>query len=288
MARIIGRTLGKLIAPLTSGEITGTNDYQAAHNVASKLHRASIFWRQKQQFNHSTEAMDKSHRWNIDHEDQDVRLHPRTPHLEPGSYTSGPSGKEKKPHTENIFIYDLDFDPARDAVTRGAEKIRLTSVPREVDFDPDTNLVGLFSIARNNPRYHYTGAEDTVTIELDWFADSTSMEEVIFNCRWLEMMSKGNGYDDTVHRVKLIWGNDDALWAHQQFVIASAPYKLRNWNAGYYNGDKYISTKMVPRGATQTLTLKRISDNNMGSSTILGTLGRNLQGSADILAHLTN
>jgi len=66
--------------------------------------------------------------------------------------------------------------------------------------------VGIASFGSNNPIYQYTGSEDTLSFVIDWFSSENHREDVIFNCRWIEALTKSDGYNEPPHRVKIIWG----------------------------------------------------------------------------------
>lgn len=187
---------------------------------------------------------------------------------------------------DSISIIDIDYNPDTNNNTnqdtskdkpklsnRRYKSLTLPFVPRELEFRPETNFVGISSFGRNNPFYQYTGAEDTLTFEIDWLASNNNREDVITQCRWIEALTKGDGYDDTPHRIILMWGKDNKLFENYQWIITAAPYKLKNFNRGYIGEDgNFINTHMLPTQAYQQITLKRITDNNLSSADIIGKL----------------
>ena len=125
-------------------------------------------------------------------------------------------------------------------------------VPKELSYKPDSNWVAIHSSGRNNPLYHYTGSEDTLEFELDWYAEFKDRGDVIDKCRWLESLSKNNGWEEPPHHVAIIFGNvfnDNSTW-----IVASAPYRLSDFHA---------PTQMMPIQAYQTITLKRVTKKNL-------------------------
>jgi hypothetical protein len=135
--------------------------------------------------------------------------------------------------------------------TRTQESLVLQYVPKELDYVPASEFQAIMTFGRNNPRYHYTGSEDTITFELDWHADEEAKNDVIRKCRWIEALTKNDNYNNPPPPILFKWGdvfNSDDLW-----LVTSAPYKWSNF-------DK--TAGMRPKQAYQTITLKRITTSN--------------------------
>lgn len=174
-----------------------------------------------------------------------------------------------------ISIVDLDFNPEKHNSKRYYSYIQLPFVPRELDYKPESNFVGIASFGRNNPFYQFTGSEDTLTFEIDWFSKEDNREDVIFNCRWLEALTKGDAYDEIPHRVKIVWGKDNKLFEDSIWLLVDAPYRLSNFVRAYYdNQNNLVSAGMLPQQAYQTVTFKRLTKLNRSSKEIIGNLGK--------------
>jgi hypothetical protein len=197
---------------------------------------------------------------------------------------------------ESITIVDLDYKKSILDLSTGRyyAYITLPFVPENLDYNPDSNWVAIATMARNNPHYHYTGSEDTLEFDIDWFTNDDLRRDVIMNCRWLESLSKGNGYEETPHRVQLCWGegaNDkSSLFLNDIWVVTKAPYKLSNFNRGFLytvkgnsmsgipysydpakkNTSIYQNTHLLPQQAYQRVTLKKITQSNATRGDILG------------------
>lgn len=139
-----------------------------------------------------------------------------------------------------------------DARGNRVEKLRIQTVPLEINVAPTANWVVIPSIGRNNPFYHYTGGEDVVKFTLDWYSVHPLRQDVIFNCRWVESLSRANGYKKEPPRVLLIFGD---LFNHTEWIVESAPYRL-----SLFDREK----QMLPRQAYQELTLKKVTDHSTG------------------------
>ena len=268
MASFVGNTLGKVLKPALTWN-PGRNQ-QIAQNLAGKGYRAAIFFSKKAEDNISSKPEDKEHR----------KIIGRVGEAQSGlGYSSEPANQRtaRTHNAQKVYLLDYDFKPAKHKQSRVVDRIELSSIPHEIEYDPETKLVALYSIGRNNPRYHYTGAEDTVEMELDWYARTEHMQEVIFKCRWLEAMSKNDSYQESLHRLMVIWGNDNQLLQDDLFLVESAKYTLSNWNTGYMSGEKFVSTGMLPKVAKQKLVLKRVSDKQRSSADIIGSIGRNVK-----------
>jgi hypothetical protein len=84
-----------------------------------------------------------------------------------------------------------------------------------------------------------------------------AVESVIKSCKWVEALTRNDGYKGEIHKVKLIWGD---LFQDSTWIVSSAPYKLSQFHA---------SKGMKPRQAYQEITLKRVIDHNRTRAEIL-------------------
>lgn len=199
-----------------------------------------------------------------------------------GAYTSQPfspinldtTSIDRRVLNDSISIVDLDADPI---MSLGGEKlyrsITLPFVPREVSYEPSSKFIGIATMGRNNPHYHFTGSEDTIKFDIDWFTNDPSRKDVILACRWIEGLSKANGYEEPPHRVKLVWGEDDLLFKDEIWIVVDAPYLLSDFNKGYRDKDtrEIIRTGLLPSQAIQKITLKRVTSDNRTTNDIFGT-----------------
>lgn len=177
-----------------------------------------------------------------------------------------------KPTTDKTSVADDTSETKPKLSNRRYRELRIPFIPRELQMTTESNFVGISSFGRNNPFYQYTGAEDTLTFEIDWLADKNSREDVITKCRWIEALTKGDGYNDVPHRIILMWGADNKLFRDYKWLVVSAPYKMMNFNRGYIENDVFINTSLLPTRAVQQITLKRITNNNLTSADIIGNL----------------
>lgn len=135
-------------------------------------------------------------------------------------------------------------------------KLKLQVVPLDLEYEPETTWNVVASPGRNNPLYQYTGGEDTLTFSLTWYAQEKTREDVLTQVKWLESLSKNDGYDNKPHRIQFVMGT---LYSNASFIVFSAKYKLSLFQRPY---------NMMPTLATQELILKRVTQFNRGSSDI--------------------
>lgn len=193
-------------------------------------------------------------------------------------YTSETYGKRASNKVKDyIAIVDYDFKD-EDKAVRGYSKLVLPFVPRELSYEPSSKFVGIATMGRNTPFYQFTGAEDTIKFEIDWYAleeKDLDRKNVINACRWVEALSKSDGYDGIPHRVKLVWGSNDLLWQDDLWLVVDAPYVLSEFKSGYKEKDGlFTNIGLMPQQAIQTITLKRVTSYNRTTSDILGPLRR--------------
>jgi len=159
-----------------------------------------------------------------------------------------------------ISIIDLDAKGKDNQY----EVIRLPFIPKELEYNCESAFATIQPMGRNNPIYHYTGSQDKLEFEIDWYAFDWGRRQVIENCRRIESLTKADGYTGDPHRVKLMWGKENVLFSDHEFIVLSAPYRLSNFNKGNINLQGQLeSTYMLPIQAYQTITLGRITRNNL-------------------------
>lgn len=137
------------------------------------------------------------------------------------------------------------------------EKLFFQTIPLEIQVNPDSKFIAIESPGRNNPLYQYTGSEDTIEFTITWYCDDPSRQDVIRRCKWLEALSKNNGYDEKPHLVQLVYGD---LFKDSKFIVEKAPYKLARFNREF---------SMLPGFAEQMVTLKRVADRNFTRTEII-------------------
>jgi hypothetical protein len=142
------------------------------------------------------------------------------------------------------------------------ERLYFQNIPNTIKYSPESNWMAVASSGRNNPIYHYTGSEDILAFTLSWYSDELSKQDVIKKIKWLESLSKNDGYDNKPHPVQCVWGSmfRDAKW----IVSSAGPVEM-----GLFDR----TSGMFPKIATQELILKRITDTNRTREQILSIYG---------------
>ena len=174
---------------------------------------------------------------------------------------------------DKITIVDVDSVSFIPGITNDVPQfnfITLPFVPGELDYSMSSKFVGIATLSRNNPYYQFTGSEDTLTFEIDWFSEQLDRKDVINNCRWLESLTKADSYNSPPHRVMLLWGASNLLWQDMIWVLTNAPYKLKGFNRGYRDPKtrEFVNTNMLPQQAHQSITLKRVTSVNLSMNEI--------------------
>lgn len=147
-----------------------------------------------------------------------------------------------------------DFITGHDAMLVdlvSGERLHFQGLPNELNITPETSWATIKPFGRNNPHYHFTGSEDTIEFEVSWYAEKADKSDVIEKCKWVESLTKADGYEGGPHHVSFIFGD---LFKTAKWIVFAAPYVISLFDKA--NG-------MRPTLATQTITLKRITDNNL-------------------------
>jgi hypothetical protein len=139
-----------------------------------------------------------------------------------------------------IYIIDLD--------TR--DKLGLMGIPKELEISSESTWATIKVFGKNTANYHFTGAEDTLELEISWWAEDENRYQVMEQCKWLETASKRDGDLGRPHLVRLLWGT---LFSKTTWIITNAPYKWMDFNQ---------EKGLRPQCATQRVTLKRYQKDN--------------------------
>lgn len=159
-----------------------------------------------------------------------------------------------------------------------ANRLVLQNVPLSLDYDFQNKIVAVASPGRNNPFYHYTGSEDSLDFDLSWYAAEESRTDVIKKAKWLESMSKNDGYDEPPKLVGLQWVGlnvtannflqDDGsfsdslepshfnnqLFQFATWIIKASPFKISLFHPLH---------NMLPTLGTQHVTLLKATSKNL-------------------------
>jgi hypothetical protein len=167
-----------------------------------------------------------------------------------------------KSAVDSIILVDMDFVKDDNRHGRYYDTLTIPTIPREISYDPMPSWSTIASIGRNAPFYNYSGSEDTLTFEIDWFSKADDRSYVLYACRWVEALTKANGYNGDPHRLKLIWGKDALLFKDVVWVVHKASYRLSQFHKG---------KSMLPQQAYQEIILKKVLDKNSTDEDIFGT-----------------
>lgn len=171
--------------------------------------------------------------------------------------TRGPRGTTL---SNSVSIIDIDAD----GPNKGFNTIKLPFIPRELNYNSESSFAAIKPIGSNNPRYHYTGAEDKLEFEIDWHSFDNDRRDVISQCRKIEALSKADGYTGSPHRVILQWGSSGYLFDGMEFIVLAAPYRMTQFSNGHINSDGSLQlTHAMPVQAYQKVTLARITSHNL-------------------------
>lgn len=157
--------------------------------------------------------------------------------------------REKKDFISDHDVLLVDLD--------SGEKLHFQGLPSNLEVAPTTEWATIKPFGRNNPHYHFTGSEDSLSFEVSWYATTEEHDDVIEKCKWIESGLKADGYMGRPHYFSLIWGE---MFRKQRFIIYETSYSLTN-----FNGEKGYK----PIYATQSLTLKRVTDHNLSLKEVL-------------------
>lgn len=174
------------------------------------------------------------------------------------------SGYEQTISPLNNQIIVINPEPSNSE--EGFQQVIIQGMPKEINVSPDTTWATIKTVGRNNPFYHYTGAEDTITLDISWYSTEPNRRDVIRKCRIFESWSKANAYQSAPPELWLSWGSSN-LFQNYSFILFHAPYSLTNFASGYRRSREkdaeIIDLGLIPTAATQKLVFKRVTVDNL-------------------------
>lgn len=148
--------------------------------------------------------------------------------------------------TTNQKIYIVDIGRESDfSAQKKYERLDIQFLPKEINMPRTANIADIEVIGRNNPLHHFTGGDETISLELDFYCDSGQRDAVIKKIRWLQSVAINDGYFGKASRVVLIWGDlykGDAKW-----VVKSVVPKMSNFSSkfGFLPQQAYVQLTMA-------------------------------------------
>lgn len=106
-------------------------------------------------------------------------------------------------------------------------------------------------VGRNNPKYHFTGGEDSLRLKMEFMAFSELGDEVWKKIQWLKSLTANDSFVGPAREVSLIFGR---IYRNQRWIITRVDDEPRR-----FAHDK----GMNPIEATVTINLARVTDRNL-------------------------
>lgn len=172
--------------------------------------------------------------------------------------------KLNNPTVSTIHNTITIINPNAKASGTSYESVVIQGMPKEINMSSENTWVAIKSPGRNNAMYAYMGSEDTLDFEISWYAIEANRQDVIKRCRLLESWSKADGYNASPPELWISWGNAE-LFKDETFILVSAPYILSNFQNSCRKSrtSPIVDLGLLPNAATQKLTFKRVTKDNL-------------------------
>jgi len=119
------------------------------------------------------------------------------------------------------------------------EKIPIQFIPEELSYKRSVDFAEIKPIARNIPKYHYTGGKTTMVLNLDFFAQENDRSDVINIVRRLEALGYSDGYGIAKPKIILVW---DQMFRGETWEVTSVDIKLTDFrqDSGFLPQQAYV------------------------------------------------
>lgn len=124
------------------------------------------------------------------------------------------------------------------------EKLVFQFVPEGITSTRSSNFAPIAVVGRNIPQYHFTGGQESMQIELDFFASTENREDVITKVQWLKSLTHSNNYENPPQKVAVIWGDlfKDEVWILNN---VSTQLSLFSKKHGYLPQQAYVKLNFL-------------------------------------------
>ncbi len=104
---------------------------------------------------------------------------------------------------------------------RTLQRLDIQFMPKELATDRTANFADIAIVGRNNPLHHYTGGDNSLSFEFDFYSETENREDVIEKCRLLESWSMNDG-DTPPEQIRLTFGRlfkADEIWIIKKVAV---------------------------------------------------------------------
>lgn len=150
---------------------------------------------------------------------------------------------------------------SRETVSSEEYIVQLQFTPASMDYAPDSNFAAIKTQGRNNPFYHYTGSEDTLSFDIEWLADEENISKTLMRARLLESWTKSDGDLGRPPVVSIDWAGN--MFADATWFLVNAKYTLSRFLRVYAHN---IYGESRPKSRDELLELASTATYGTGSS----------------------
>lgn len=124
------------------------------------------------------------------------------------------------------------------------ERIAIQFTPNEIAPQRTANYAEIQVVARNNPLQHFVSGSDTMTFELDFFANKENSQDVRERVNWLKALTRTQSRKQAPERIKLVFGDlfKDEVWIVNS---VSPKFSLFDKENGFLPKQAYVSLALT-------------------------------------------
>lgn len=130
---------------------------------------------------------------------------------------------------------------------RSLEKLEIQFVPSKLTINRDPTVQEVEIVGLNLPRTQHQGGKRTLSLELDFYSNAQSREDVIRKCRWLESLTYRGGPGVPAEQVRLVYG---AMFQNEIWNVQRVQYDLSLFDKkfGFLPRQAYVTVVLVQDG----------------------------------------
>lgn len=108
------------------------------------------------------------------------------------------------------------------------ERLEIQFVPKEFSYGSTAKMAKIEVVGRNNPLHHYTGGDDNLSFQLDFFAEEESRKDVLKKVKWIQSLRYNDGNFAPKKNISIVFGN---LFRNEIWTVDSVQVKYSDFDS---------------------------------------------------------
>lgn len=114
--------------------------------------------------------------------------------------------------------------------TKSLKRLGIRFIPNEIELSSIPQINDVYVVGSNNPKTFINSGMDTITLNLDFIAETRFMEDVRNKANWLRSLRYTPKDNEPQERIRVVWG---ALFNQETWVVKNVVIKYSHFMRNY-------------------------------------------------------